>query len=91
MLGYGARASTKALGQAVGDRVGGPIAVERVTRPGVEVDDDRFAVSPDDGVAAEYLEPQRRGGAERSLAKARDLERMTDHSLVAMIEPFEPI
>ena len=45
----------------------------------------------DDGVAAENLEPERGCSTERSLAQARNLEGMAKHSLVAMVEPFEPI
>ena len=68
-----------------------PIAIQRIAGPGIDVDDHRFAVGLDDGVAAENLEPQRGCSAERSLAEARNFEGMTQHSFVAMIEPFEPI
>src|SRR5580704_3514820 len=85
-----ARAPLEALGQAIGDRLRGAIAVERVARPRVEVDDHRLAVGLDDGVAAEDLESERRGRVESCLAQTSRVERMTHHSFVAMIEPLEP-
>src|ERR1700677_644568 len=86
-----ARAPLKALGQAIGDRLCSAIAVKRVARPRVEVDDHRLAVRLDDRVAAENLEPERSGSVESRLAQASGIERMTQHPLVTMIEPLEPI
>src|SRR5579871_2977201 len=89
--GDNTRTSPEALAQVVRDRLGGLIAVKRVARPRVEIDDHWLAVRPDDRVAAEDLEPEGGGGVDRGLMQASRVERMAQHALVAMIEPLEPV
>src|SRR5271156_1886898 len=89
--GDNARAPQEALAQVVHDRLRGLIAVQRVARPRIKVDDHRFAVGLDDRVAAEDFEPERSGGVERGLMQASRGERMAQHAFVAMIEPLEPV
>src|SRR5260221_2902181 len=89
--GYDTRTALEALGQVVRDCLCSLIAIPRIAGPSINVDDHRFTVGLDDGVAAENLEPQRSCSTERSPAQARNLEGITKHPFVAMIEPFEPI
>src|SRR5579871_6027809 len=88
--GDNARTPSEALAQVVRDRLGGLIAVKRVARPRVEIDDHWLAVRRDDRVAAEDLKPER-SGVERGPMQATRVERMAQHALIAMIEPLEPV
>src|SRR5258708_6534226 len=89
--GHDARAPLEVLGQKVRNRLCGTIPTSGIAWPGVDVDDHRFAVSLDDSVAAKNLEPQRGCGAECCPAQTQNLEGIAQHTLVAIIEPFEPI
>ena len=91
MPGYDTHAPLETLRQVICDGLSGLLAVAGIARPGVDVDDHRFAVFLDDGIAAKNFQSQRGRGPERRVAQALGLEAMTQHSLVTMIEPFEPI
>src|SRR5207248_425910 len=77
--------------QVIGDGLGRLVAKLGIARPGIEVDDDRLAIAPDDGVATEDLDPQRRCGAAGDLAKAVGPEGIAGHAFVTVIKPLEPI
>src|SRR6266403_2469402 len=89
--GHDARAPLEALGQKVRNRLCGAIPTSGIAWPGVDVDDHRYAVSLDDSVAAKNLEPRRGCCAECCPAQTQNLEGIAQHTLAAMIEPFEPI
>src|SRR5262245_12957002 len=69
----------------------GTVTVPRITRPGIDVDNHRFAVFLNNCIATKNLQPQSDCSAECFLAQPRDIEGMPKHSLVAMIELVEPV
>src|SRR5215471_8361755 len=55
--GHDTRPPPETLGKKVCDRLCGAFAISGIARPSVDVYDHRLAVGPNDGVAAEDLEP----------------------------------
>src|SRR4029078_2867930 len=88
---YKPHAPLTTLGQVICDGLSGTLAVPGIAWPGVDVDDHRLAVFLDDGTPAKNFQSKNGRSPKRRVAQARDLEGMAQHSLVAMIEPFEPI
>src|SRR5258707_14693705 len=69
----------------------GALAKSGVAGPGVDIHDHGLAVRLDYRITAEDLQPKRGCSAKCCPAQRRDLEGITQHALVTVIEPFEPV